>query len=466
MSGYITVALEVLAFLAFVVMAVGVPYVRRKRGYWTDRGVPVAGGTLATTFPGVRLNERLLTSYFKHATAAVVGLHDAGRPCALACDVRIAASAMGNDGFAEPGYRGAQDGCSLVRTVMDAETMATVMPVMNECVAELVTSLEAVANRRLTIAPWTRVRKCAATAVATCVYGQPMIDSRIEAFAAQCDKALKSPAVITDYFAGYGLSDDDGRAQPPHIKRLLHEASADHHQQQLGSDVNSKRVRSNMFEFVTGSIEPTAALVTATLYELALDQNLQNRLRKHLDGVLDEHQQQITIDQLDRLSYLENVLRETLRKYPLVPVVRRVTTKPYTLPPGSGGRASTLETDTLVVVPVHAFHHDGRHFAAPEAFRPDRFPEQLTVAYMPYGTGPRSYIGKHFVGLEAKLIIAALVSRYEVHLDSETGTPPNPFDVTSFAGVQVMVANRNMRDRESSIEASLKPINDKKFLFF
>lgn len=64
-----------------------------------------------------------------------------------------------------------------------------------------------------------------------------------------------------------------------------------------------------MFEFVKGAIEPTAALVTAALYELACDQNIQNRLRDHLDNELDEHQTHFTINQLDRLSYLENVLR-------------------------------------------------------------------------------------------------------------------------------------------------------------
>jgi cytochrome P450 len=63
-----------------------------------------------------------------------------------------------------------------------------------------------------------------------------------------------------------------------------------------------------MFEFITGAIEPTAALVTAALYVLSRDQNIQDKLREHLDVVLDKHQQRITIDQLDRLTYLENVL--------------------------------------------------------------------------------------------------------------------------------------------------------------
>lgn len=68
-----------------------------------------------------------------------------------------------------------------------------------------------------------------------------------------------------------------------------------------------------MFEFVAGAVEPTAALVTAALYELARDRDVQQRLRNHLDGALDEHQRQFTVDQLDRLSYLENVLEGTHR---------------------------------------------------------------------------------------------------------------------------------------------------------
>lgn len=228
-GGYVIVALEMLTLVVFVAMAVGMPYVNRKRDYWTSRGVPVAPGrrALAAALPGVRLDDRTLTGYYR-GDATVVGLHDAGRPCALACDVRVATSAMGNDGFAKLGGADADDGCGFMRAALDADTMAAVMPVMCECVTELVTSLEAMANRRLTVAPWSRVRKCAATAVATCVYGQPMIDSRVEAFRAQCDKALRSPDAVTDYFAAYGLpDDDDGLAQPLHIGRLLRKAAAE-----------------------------------------------------------------------------------------------------------------------------------------------------------------------------------------------------------------------------------------------
>lgn len=225
----VTLAMEVLAFAAFVVLAAIVPYVRRKREYWTSRGVRVPsadGRTLMSTLPNFRLGEKRMGQYYRDcdkSTSAVLGIYDAGRPCVLACDLRVAAAALGNDGFAEVDNRDGRN--SLIASTVDADAVIGVLPVMNECVVELITSLEGVANRQLTIVPWTEVKKCAATVVATCVYGQPMIDSRIKAFAGQCDKALLNRRpTFTKYFAMYDLLSDD-RGLSNDFKRLLRSAA-------------------------------------------------------------------------------------------------------------------------------------------------------------------------------------------------------------------------------------------------
>lgn len=79
------------------------------------------------------------------------------------------------------------------------------------------------------------------------------------------------------------------------------------------------------------------------------------------------------------------------------------------------------------------------------------------------------FTGKHFVELEAKLIVAMLVSRYEVHLDSSNpGTPPDSLDPRSFAGVRLKVVNRS-GVRESRMYTSLQQLhngNNEKFMFF
>jgi len=232
MGAYVTWTLEVLAFATFVVLAVLMPYARRKRDYWTSRGVLAAAGyrSLANTLPGVRLHDRSLSRHRDDAKAkgaAALGLFDGGRPVVLACDFRVAAAALGNDGFAEA--KTTRDGeTSLVPSAVDAGAVTAVLPTMAVCVAELITSLEAVANRRLTISPWTEVKNCAMTVVATCVYGQPMVDSRIKAFAEQCKKALSGgggrPAV-TDYFASYDLS-SDGRTSSTDFKQIFMTAAA------------------------------------------------------------------------------------------------------------------------------------------------------------------------------------------------------------------------------------------------
>lgn len=233
MVAFLTVAIEVLAFVAFVALAAIVPYFRRKRAYWINRGVRVPSAdvhSLMATLPNFRLDDKRLGQYYSDCekpTPAVLGMYDAGRACVMACDVRVATTVLGNDGFAEVDKR--DDQKSLIPITVDVDAVIGVLPVMNECVGELITSLEAVANRRLTIVPWAEVRKCSATVVATCVYGQPMIDSRIKAFAEKCDKALLNGRhgcrpTPTDYFEKYNLSSDD-RASSNDFKRLLRSAA-------------------------------------------------------------------------------------------------------------------------------------------------------------------------------------------------------------------------------------------------
>lgn len=73
------------------------------------------------------------------------------------------------------------------------------------------------------------------------------------------------------------------------------------------------------------------------------------------------------------------------------------------------------------------------------------------------------------MGLEAKLIIAMLVSKYEVHIDkTNPNWSPNPFDPTSFSNLRLMVTNTSIVGEETVFGESLRKIEtyNKKFLFF
>jgi cytochrome P450 family 9 len=64
------------------------------------------------------------------------------------------------------------------------------------------------------------------------------------------------------------------------------------------------------------------------------------------------------------------------------------TEPPFTLKPGEG-----------VWVPIYALHHDPDYFPDPEKFDPERFSDEnkgniKQCTYLPFGSGPRSCIGK------------------------------------------------------------------------
>ena len=93
------------------------------------------------------------------------------------------------------------------------------------------------------------------------------------------------------------------------------------------------------------------------------------------------------------------VFTETLRKYPIITFLDRISSSTYELPAPTGNGTITLPAGTAVYIPVYALHHDPTYFPEPEKFDPDRFTEENkhsrpNYTYIPFGEGPRMCIGK------------------------------------------------------------------------
>jgi cytochrome P450 len=73
-------------------------------------------------------------------------------------------------------------------------------------------------------------------------------------------------------------------------------------------------------------------------------------------------------------------------------------------------------------VPLISLHHNADIFPDPHQFRPERWLEKDTQNLrdycLPFSTGPRACIGRNIVYLEALMITATLVHRYDFELPS------------------------------------------------
>jgi cytochrome P450 len=199
--------------------------------------------------------------------------------------------------------------------------------------------------------------------------------------------------------------------------------------------MDRERLGHQLLTFLVAGHDTTALTLTYAWFLLANNPKRQQRLHDELDATLGERQP--TPEDLFELPYLDAVLNEVLRLYPPAFTVFRQPTEPVTL----GGYE--LSTDAQLTLPQWLVHRDDRWYDAPDAFRPERWDDDLEAslpdyAYYPFGGGPRHCIGMRFARMEAKLALATIAQQYAVEAVTEpplslamqiTLSPTDPVEV-------------------------------------
>lgn len=179
-----------------------------------------------------------------------------------------------------------------------------------------------------------------------------------------------------------------------------------------GQQMNDRELRDEIITTFAAGHETTAVTLTWAFYLLSQHREVLRRVQREVDGVLAGADRMPTVEDLSSMPYALQVFEEALRLYPSAPIIPRLTLKDtqlggYHVPKGS-----------RVLVNLFNIHRHERHWTDPERFHPDHFAEEnrkgrYRFSYMPFGAGPHLCIGKHFALMEAHLLLAALVRRYE-----------------------------------------------------
>ncbi|XP_067005237.2 probable cytochrome P450 6a13 [Anabrus simplex] len=202
------------------------------------------------------------------------------------------------------------------------------------------------------------------------------------------------------------------------------------------------------FVFFLAGFETSSTAMSFALYELALHPEIQSRLREEVDAVLKENEGNLTYDALQQMQYLDQVISETLRKYPPGDIIIRICTKAYTMP----GTDIEIDKGTRILVPVLALHHDPKYYPDPERFDPERFNDankhsRHHFVYLPFGEGPRNCIGMRFGLLQAKLGLATLLRDFQFTPCKRTAIPlrydPKSIVTASKDGIYLKISPRD-----------------------
>ncbi|MFE1171217.1 cytochrome P450 [Streptomyces sp. NPDC058773] len=219
---------------------------------------------------------------------------------------------------------------------------------------------------------------------------------------ALCDRIVADRRAARES-AGDG---DDGDGAGEDLLSLLAAAGNDE-----DGSLDATEVREQVLIFLLAGHETTATSLAFTLHLLARHPEEQTRVRAELDRVLGDRTP--TADDLDRLPYLTQALKESMRLYPAAPVISRRAVAATEI----GGFRIPAGADVVVAPWVTHRHPD--LWADPERFDPRRFApereaERHRYAWFPFGGGPRACIGQHFSMLESVLALAVLLRAYEL----------------------------------------------------
>jgi cytochrome P450 len=186
--------------------------------------------------------------------------------------------------------------------------------------------------------------------------------------------------------------------------------------------------------------ETSASALTWACHLIANSPDIQERMYAEVVQQLGDRKPEYT--DMKQLTLTWNVFREALRLFPPVGFIAREAAQPCEM------RDKHVPAGATVVVAPWLIQRHRRWWPEPDAFNPDRYPddasrEALKNAYLPFGMGPRVCMGASFALQEAALILSSIVKHFR--LEPVSGHVPMPvgrLTIRSANGVRLVLHKR------------------------
>lgn len=176
--------------------------------------------------------------------------------------------------------------------------------------------------------------------------------------------------------------------------------------------LTDEEIHDHIYTFIAAGYEKVALTCAHTLLMLAMHKNEQEALFQEIcDMNLTAKLKQ---SDLDRMTYLDAVIRESMRLLPAVPIIGREVMEEFQL-----GDSTVPKSVTLVINFFKLHRREDIWGVDANEFHPERFlAENMTNEnFLPFSTGPRNCIAKFYADLSCKVMIVDFIRHYRISTD-------------------------------------------------
>ncbi|KAI2474030.1 probable cytochrome P450 4aa1 [Diabrotica virgifera virgifera] len=177
------------------------------------------------------------------------------------------------------------------------------------------------------------------------------------------------------------------------------------------SQFTEEDIINEIVTFMLAGQDSVGATIAFSMYYLAKYPEIQDKVLKEISGI--DATQKISIKELNEMKYLEQVVKETLRLTPAVPIITRVLTEDVTLD------ETVFPNGTIIFISPFMTQRLPHVFPDPNTFNPDRFEESNLenihpYAFLPFSLGPRNCIGYKFAMIEVKTVLFYVLKKFQL----------------------------------------------------
>ncbi|CAK1577862.1 unnamed protein product [Parnassius mnemosyne] len=205
---------------------------------------------------------------------------------------------------------------------------------------------------------------------------------------------------------------------------------------------SSRDVKDHVNTLIVSGYDTIATNLVITLLLIGSYKEVQDKICNELEEVFVQSDRDVEKQDLPRLTYLEAVIKESMRLYPLGPVLSRRLDKDLKL------RNYTLYSGKNCFLSVYSAHRHPVWGQDANDFKPERWlnPETLPKNpnyFLPFSLGRRNCIGKTYAMMWLKTVISHLLRKYLITGDHKKLVLKFDFLLKPFSGHYIAIERRN-----------------------